>query len=235
MKPGMTEHEHHAWGALLKYLEAYAIAYRYDRYPRNSKTGKKFDRLLKATRELRDQLNWECGWVMAENSVGRTHYQVWLEALSQALTSGVYHGDELRNLQSLVFFYLEEGPSEREFVMLGCDACEREEMRAVFMEQIGKLVSAAQSQTKELSWKPAGLLPIALPAMPLPTERLRVDRQAELRSAMRENPDQPQAAFVKQFRVHPITVRRTRRELEETGVIPVLSHRHGPSLAPAVT
>ena len=154
-QPGMTEREHHAWGALLKYLEAHTIAYRYDRYPRNSKTGKKFDRLLKATRELRDQLNWECGSVMAENLVGRSDYQVWVNALTQSLTSGVYHGDELRDLQGLVVLHLENGPAERELAMLGCDACERElfheEMRAVFTNQIGKLIATDKNQKQELS------------------------------------------------------------------------------------
>jgi len=46
----------------------------------------------------------------------------------------------------------------------------------------------------------------------------------------RYEPDQPQATFVKQFGVHPLTVRRCRRELEEGGAIPVLPHRHGHSL-----
>jgi hypothetical protein len=55
------------------------------------------------------------------------------------------------------------------------------------------------------------------------------DRHVDLCLALIENPDQPQAVFVKRFHVHPNTVRQTRRELEEAGEIPVLTHRHGPA------
>jgi hypothetical protein len=89
-KPGMTEREHHAWGALLKYVEAIAIAYRYDRYPKSSKTGKKIDRLIKATRELRDQLNHEYGWVATEHLIPKDPHdhkgrQDWWQARIEAL------------------------------------------------------------------------------------------------------------------------------------------------------
>jgi hypothetical protein len=59
--------------------------------------------------------------------------------------------------------------------------------------------------------------------------RAKAERYTSLREALIKNADQPQASFVKQFRVHPITVRRCRRELEEAGAIPVLAHRHGPT------
>jgi hypothetical protein len=53
------------------------------------------------------------------------------------------------------------------------------------------------------------------------------DRHVDLCLALIENPDQPQTVFVKRFHVHPNTVRQTRRELEEAGEFPVLTHWHG--------
>ena len=237
-QPGMTEREHHGWGALLKYAEALAIAYRYDRYRRNSKTGKRFERFLKATRELRDQLNLEYGWVAAEHLSPksfldpdfRVHYQEWLDARQQALTSSVYYGDELRDLQRHVIFEIEDGPPERMLEVLGLDPRERElyhkERRAVLTSQVEKLVAEARSQTHQLPWDTPASLVLAPPPLPTPAALPKSNRHADLRLAMRETPDQPQAAFVKRFRVHPITVRRCRRELEEAGAIPFLAHRH---------
>jgi hypothetical protein len=54
------------------------------------------------------------------------------------------------------------------------------------------------------------------------------ERHAAVRAALTENPDRSQASLVKECKVHPDTVRRCRRELEEAGAIPVLPHRHGP-------
>src|SRR5215469_9731183 len=113
-QPGMTEREHHGWGALLKYIEAFAIAYRYDRYPRNSKIGKKFERFLKATRELRELLNLEYGTVAVEHLLAKMPSRQdpeWFaarqQAREQALTSSVYYGDELRALHQHVIFEIE--------------------------------------------------------------------------------------------------------------------------------
>jgi len=237
-QPGIAEREHHGWGALLKYIEAFAIAYRYDRYPRTSKTGKKFERFLKATRELRDQLNWEYGWVAArpilDQRPSHDRHEKWVEARQQALTSDVYNSDELRALQQHVIHEIENGPPEQVLKALGYSRDERalyhEENRAVFMQKVEQLAVAAQGQTQALPWQPRGLLPIAPPTVTLPAAHGPVDCHADLRSAMRENPDQPQATFVKRFGAHPLTVKRCRRELEKAGAIPVLPHRHGHSL-----
>jgi hypothetical protein len=227
-QPGMTEREHHAWGALLKYVETIAIACRYDRYPKSSKTGKKIDRFLKASRELREQLNWECGWVTAANSVGPGKPGFW-DAIRKAQASDVYHGDELRRLQWFVTNALDGGPPARALRCLGTPVEEYQlEARAQFQHVVKEAIVATQSlPRKSFDWLLAP--PPAVPAVP------KANPRADLRAALLENPDQPQAAFVRRFRVHPITVRRCRRELEEAGVIPVLAHRHGPSLAPAVT
>jgi hypothetical protein len=112
--------------------------------------------------------------------------------------------------------------------MLGLDREERElhhkQVRKLFMRKVEKSVNAARGQAMKLPWgAPAALTP---PAGPTPAALPNPDRHADLRAALLENPDQPQADFVKLCRVHPNTVRRTRRELEEAGAIPFLAHRH---------
>jgi hypothetical protein len=226
---GMTEREHHAWGALLKYIEAFATAYRYDRYPRNSKTVKKFERLLIAVRQLREQLNHEYGWVAAERLLPKSDQerQAYSGARREELQRAwldVYYGDEVRDLHQLVFM-LEEAPTGLARKLFPPDPSERE----LFKDAIENLVGAARGQTQQLPWEAPPALSLALPALPMPVALSKADRHADLRAALLENPDQPQAAFVKRFRVHPLTVRRCRRELEETGAIPFLAHRHGPA------
>jgi hypothetical protein len=212
-KPGMTEREHHAWGALLKYVEAIAIAYRYDRYPKSSKTGKKIDRLIKAIYELRDQLNHEYGWVATEHLIPKDPHdhqgrQDWWQARIAALRNDVYNGKESQELRDFVIFRLEMGPG-----------LYHEEVQELFMRQVKKSVAAAQGQVLKLPWG-------APPVLPIPASLPKADKHADLRAALLQNPDQPQAAFVARFHVHPNTVRRCRRELEEAGAIPFLSHRH---------
>ena len=224
----MTEREHHAWGALLKYLEAHTIAYRYDRYPRNSKTGKKFDRLLKATRELREQLSYEYGRVATEHLVipeEHKYKDVYrLAAWKEAVRSDVYQSDELDRLKWFVMDYLDGGPCNRALRWLGIPVNEYQlETHAQFQHVVNKAITATQS----LPSKPSDWLLAPPPSVPTPLPK--ANHHADLRAALIENPDQPQAAFVRRFRVHPITVKRCRRELEETGAIPVLEHRHGPA------
>jgi hypothetical protein len=80
---------------------------------------------------------------------------------------------------------------------------------------IGAVVNAARQQPQLFDALPVvGITPAAI-----------TDRHSALRAALIENPDQPQAVFVERFRAHPRTVRRTRRELEQAGEIPVLTHR----------
>jgi len=67
--------------------------------------------------------------------------------------------------------------------------------------------------------------PMSQPCAQSPTTI--TDRHVDLCLALIENPDQPQTVFVKRFHVHPNTVRQTRRELEEAGEFPVLTHWHG--------
>ena len=219
-KPGMIEREHHAWGAMLQYVETIAITYRYGRYPKSSKTGRKIDRFLKATRELRDQLNWECGWVTAANSIGPGKPGFW-DAIRQAQASGVYHGDELRRLQWFVTNALDGGPPARALRCLGIPVDEYQlEVRERFQHVVKEAIVAA---TQSLPSKPFNWLLAPPPPVPMPAVR---PGHTDLRAALLEDPDQPQATFVRRFRVHPITVRRCRRELEEAGAIPYLEHRH---------
>jgi hypothetical protein len=122
---------------------------------------------------------------------------------------------------------LDDGPPARALRALGTPVDEYQlEVRERFQHVVKEAIVATQSlPRKSFDW----LLdpPPAVP-MPLP----KANPHADLRAALLENPDQPQAAFVRRFRVHPITVRRCRRELEEAGVIPILAHRHGPAVTP---
>jgi hypothetical protein len=227
-QPGMIEREHHAWGALLQYVEATAIAYRYGRYRKSSKTGKKIDRLITATRELREQLSHEYGWVATEHLIpgddrdyeGR---EDWREARIEALRSDVYNGPEIRNLRDFVCFELEGGPPNAALRALGIPGEEyRDQERASFQRVTEKAVRStlAQAQSLPIPWESttAALLP------PMPVAK--TDRRASLQAALLDNPDQPQAAFVRSCHVHPYTVRRCRHELEQAGAIPYLEHRH---------
>jgi hypothetical protein len=115
LKPGMIEREHHAWGALLDYVETFAIAYRYDRYSKSSKTGKKFDRLLRATRALRERLNFEYGFVASLHLIsedGRANAEYW-KARKAATTSDVYRGGAIEGLWQHVVLDLEDSPPDR--------------------------------------------------------------------------------------------------------------------------
>jgi hypothetical protein len=91
-----------------------------------------------------------------------------------------------------------------------------DEVKRGLADAIGNVMSAARGQPQLLPGDQPGAL----------IEPPMTDRHATLRTALLENPDQPQAAFVKLCRVHPYTVRRCRRELEEAGAIPFLEHRH---------
>jgi hypothetical protein len=234
-KPGMVDREHHAWGALLKYVEVIATAYRYDRYPKSSKTGKKIGRLIRAAQELREQLSHEYGWVATEHLLANTipgdHKgcaNLW-EARKAARNSDVYYGKELDSLQSFVCHELEDGPPDQALRFVGVPIEEyRNEQRSLFQHVAEKALLATQVPAQRLPWEStaAAAAPPPLLTIPAAMPAAKTDRHASLQEALLENPDQPQAAFVKLCRVHPYTVRRCRRELEQAGAIPYLEHRH---------
>jgi hypothetical protein len=193
-KPGLTKPEHHAFGALLKRVEAIATAYRYTRYPKSSKTGRRFDRLIRAVRELRPWLDHELSFVAR-----------------QPHGSDTYFGQEVRAAQYLT--------SDLDSLQPGEPPPEHEE----FVTAIENLSAAGRQPLPRLFWD------AAQHALEAPKQRLGIpiaERHDAVRIALITDPDQPQAAIVKCCCVHPDTVRRTRRELEEAGVIPFLAHRH---------
>jgi hypothetical protein len=98
-------------------------------------------------------------------------------------------------------------------------------VRQELHQAIGAVVNAARQQPQLFAKDQQAVPPPAVVSVPAPAAV--TDRHAELRAALIANPDQPQAVFVERFRVHPDTVRRCRRELEEAGAIPFLPHRHG--------
>jgi hypothetical protein len=196
-QPGLTKREHHAFGALLKRVEAIALAYRYGRYPKSSKTGRKFDRLISAIRALRPWLDHELSFVAR-----------------QPHGSDAYFGQEVRDAQLLTYWL--------EARMRGEPPPEQEE----FITAIENLAAAGRHRLPQLFWDAAPRALKAPSQREISAARKIVERRDAVRAALLANPDQPQAVFVKRCRVHPDTVRRTRRELEEAGVIPFLAHRH---------
>ena len=202
-QPGLTEREHHAFGALLKRVEAIVVGYRYERYGARSKTGQALNRFINALNQLRRQLDHEFAYVAHPDDPRWLSYR----------GSDTYLGDEVRAVHRIIF-ELEEAPTGLARELFPPSPNERE----LFTSAIENLYAAGRGHTPRLPWdQPQRLLEA-------PDER-----HAAVRTALLENPDQPQSAFVKRYRVHPDTVQRTRRELEEAGAIPFLAHRHGPA------
>jgi hypothetical protein len=131
------------------------------------------------------------------------------------------HQENLQAARKLDRVHPLEDPGERKYRRVELARAERlplsDALYQELHETIGNIVAAARWQPQLMS----GNRPIALEGPAKPTAR-----HANLRANLLDNPDQSQAAFVKLCRVHPNTVRRTRRELEEARAIPFLAHRH---------
>jgi hypothetical protein len=197
---------------MLKRIEALAAAYRYTRYRKSSKIGKRIDRLVKAVRELRQLLDHEFAYVKGQNEGDPSWFKYH--------GSDAYYGQTVRDMQiaTACMDFAECVPSEPP----GITPDE-------FVPVVENLLAAAQEQPPGLPWRAGQRPPLQLPWGTIQPQQPPSARYAGLRAALLEDPDQPQAAFVKRFRVHPITVKRCRRELEEAGAIPFLAHRHGPA------
>jgi hypothetical protein len=208
---GLTEQEHHAFGARLKQVEAIATAYRYTRYRKNSKIGKRLDRLIKAARDLRPILDNELAYVRGQNEGNRN----W----RQYHGSDAYFGPEVSAMQIATF-------------LLDCPRMRGEPAPVEpdeFIRDVENLLTVGQRHPPRLPWHTPPAVLMAADSEPTPSAR--TDRHAAVRAGLLEDPDRPQATFVKLCRVHPDTVRRCRRQLEEAGAIPYLAHRHGPAQA----
>jgi len=104
-QPGMTEREHHAWGRCSNTLKPTLLHTATTAIPETRRLAEIRSSLEGDPRTARST-HWECGWVMAENSVGRANYQVWVNALTQSLTSWRLSRRRLRDLQGLVVLHL---------------------------------------------------------------------------------------------------------------------------------
>jgi hypothetical protein len=201
---------------MLKRVEAIAAAYRYVRYRKSSKIGKRLERLINAIRELRPLLDHELAYVKGQNE-GDPGW--WMNHGSDA-----YYGEEVRAMQiaTACMDLADCVPGEPPGITLSEFALSAE-----------NLLTAGQSSMPRLPWASGQRQQLQLQAELLQTSagEAKGGRHADLRAALLENPDQPQATFVARFHVHPITVRECRRELEEAGAIPFLAHRHGLSNA----
>jgi hypothetical protein len=195
-----TAKDHHtAFGAFLKYVEAAITDQRYStRYRASPKVGKALDNITKAIQKARPILDYQYSYWEGKRPGGP-----------------VYYGDKVRALQDIVYGieglrykYQEEikyaRAMGRDRVPLPdggtmkytppFDLSDRVEQDLA--DAIEDVMSTARTQPQLL---PDGQ-PLTLNA---PAKPPMTDRHADLRAALLENPDQPQAVFVKLCRVPP--------------------------------
>jgi hypothetical protein len=230
------EEHHRAVGAYLKTVEAHITHLQCTTYLNDPEANKALDGISKAIGKARPVLDRRRSGPTGVSSGcrpgGDAYYGPELDALHKLAyvidTNRQNHQEYIQAQRKLDRVIPLEDPLERKWRRRELDAAERfilpDEAIQELDDTVGAVIAAARRQPQ---WTP-GNQPLALDA---PAETPMPDRHTDLRAALIENPDQPQAAFVKWFRVHPITVRRCRRELEEAGAIPILPHRHGPAQA----
>jgi hypothetical protein len=198
---------HHNFGGFLKLGEAYVTQELHKWYHlkrSNPKVIRQLEKLIKVIQETRPVMDSER---LRALQAREPHA---LPAAEMEAGNDVYYGNELAQLQQSAYRAKTMRGVLREGSWWHGDKEPEKEQR-----ELENAISNVVNTAHRRPW----LLPeAATPAI--------TDRHANLRAALRENPDQPQADFVKLCRVHPNTVRRTRRELEEAGVIPFLEHRH---------
>jgi hypothetical protein len=216
-----TAADHHrAIGGFLKMAEAAITDLRYGRYLHDREVGTALGKIIKAVAEARPVLDRRRTKVLGGCPGGDAYFGAELDALHRTVYAietslkirreHIAWERELDRLHPL-------DPYERKGRRLALAQAEQlplaDHVRQELHQTINDVVTAARKQPQLLLGTP--------PTAMKPTERHEL-----LTAMLRENPDQPQATFVKECRVHPSTVRRTRRELEVAGEIPVLAHRH---------
>jgi hypothetical protein len=218
-----TAEEHHqAIGGFLKMAEAAITSLRYTSYLNDREVGKALGKIVRAINEARPVLDRQRTRVLGGRAGGDAYFGDELDKLQKLAyaieTSRKIHQERIENERKLDRLLPLEDPDERQARRLELARADQSPLAAHVSQElhqtIGAVVTAARRQPQLIR---EDLSPIALK----PPERHEL-----LVAMLIENPDQPQATFVKECRVHPNTVRRTRQELEETGAIPFLAHRH---------
>jgi hypothetical protein len=213
------EEHHRSFGAFLKFIEAAITDPLYTRYSDEPKVGRALENIIKAIQKARQVLDYQRSYEMRQPPGGNAYYGDELHALHRKIYEiGALRGLYQRNLQFARSIGANRvplpdgGTIKYEFPFSLSDKIQEELTNAV-----EGVFTAARGHPR--------LLPPNTPrALPAPSVARR--QHAAIRAALLENPDRPQAEFVKRCGVHPDTVRRTRRELEEAGEIPFLAHRH---------
>jgi hypothetical protein len=211
------EEHHRSFGAFLKYVEAAITDQRYTRYSDEPKVGRALDDMIKTIQKARQVLDYQRSY-----------------ELRRAPGGDAYCGDELHALQRKVYeIEALRGLYRRDVQVartLGYGRVPLPDGGTAKYEKSFNLPDEIQEELTsvvENVFTAARGHPRLLPDnAPLPAPSVARRQHAEVRAALLANPDQPQAVFVKHCHVHPDTVRRTRREPEEAGVIPFLAHRH---------
>jgi hypothetical protein len=225
---------HRAFGAALKYVEAAIVYERLTTYLNDREADRALSSIEKAIQDARPVLDrGQCSAGGTVRPGGDAYFGPELDALHKLAyvidaERQIFQEDvrvqrkAIRQTRSIEPFMRE---MERHQLQELANARFKlpDAIKQELDDAVGNVLATARRQPQ--LFEQAMTLP-AVVSEPAPTAR--TDRHAELRAALIANPDLPQAAFVERFRVHPITVRRCRRELEEAGTIRFLAHRHGP-------
>jgi hypothetical protein len=213
------EKHHRSFGAFLKYIEAAITSERYIRYPNEPKVGRALDNIIKAIQKARPVLDYQRTYEVRKRPGDDAYYGDELHALQRRVYEiGAWRGLHRQNLENARILGTNRVP-------LPDGGTAKYEPPFSLPDEIQEeLTNAVEGVFTAARGHPRLLPNNVLPVLPAPSVARR--QHAAIRAALLENPDRPQAEFVKRYRVHPDTVRRTRHELEEAGEIPFLAHRH---------
>jgi len=222
---------HHSVGSFLKFIEGAITDLRYTAYLNNRDVGRALDNITTAIQKARPVLDCQLVGGVGGRPGGDTYFGKELEALHKRVyeieTQRTVAREDLKNHRDVDRVFPLEDPDERRCRRRDLDWAQRNWLPEIAKQELrdasGKVMSAARAHLQLRSKHPLSL--VRDPSADVP----KAERHAAVRTALLENPDQPQSTFVKRYRVHPDTVQRTRRELEEAGAIPFLAHRHGPA------
>jgi hypothetical protein len=204
------EDHHRAVGGFLKYIEAAITDLRFSvRYLNNPEVDKVLDGINKAIQKARPVLDQRLFHGVGGRPGGDTYFGEELAALHRRVyeieTGRKSFHENVKYQRDLIRRFPSEDPWMRgqEIEQQRREGKPQprlsDEVKRELADAIADVMSAAHGNPQLLP----GDQPAALIEPPM------ADRHATLRTALLENPDQPQAAFVKLCRVHPSTVRRT--------------------------
>jgi hypothetical protein len=221
------EDHHQAVGGFLKLTEAAITDLRYNHYLHDGEVGRALVKLGKAINELRQVLDRRRTRHLGGRPGGDAYFGAELGALHklnyEVDTQLKVHRDRLQIAREVDQECPLTNPAARRARRVELAQAKKKPLSDNIRQEIDQMVAKVVAASRRQPQLMPGKQPLALPVS---AELPPTDPHAELRAALLEDPDRPQATFVSLCRVHPITVRRCRRELEEAGAIPYLEHRH---------